>query len=86
MGGVSARLAEGEVFSWANKLTLNSKVPTTVAQIRCLVFMHTFYQKYLDIGTRRFGSKLKLEFLRDLRESFSAHFAGKGFAAAGSPE
>ena len=49
IGGVSARLAEGEVFSWANKLVLISKVPAIAAQ-RCLVFMHTFYQKCLAIG------------------------------------
>src|SRR5277367_6136498 len=67
IGGVRARLAEGEVFSCANKPVLNSKVPTIAAKISCRIFMHTFYQNHLDIGTRRFVSSL-IEFLREPRE------------------
>src|SRR5260221_1321488 len=57
MGGVCARFAEGEVFSCAtvtgtqNEMQSSMQKDTTTR--RRLVFMQTFYQKYVEIGRRR---------------------------------
>jgi hypothetical protein len=53
MGGVSARLAEGEVFSWASKQDAESSRHAKTADGKGLIFMQTFYQKRLRIGTER---------------------------------
>src|SRR5437588_8295079 len=51
MGGVSARLAEGAVVSWANRPCTKSEMLNN-ARIRRLVFMQTLYQKCPEIGSR----------------------------------
>src|ERR1700739_2540584 len=53
MGGVSARLAEGEAFSCASRQGARSSSVTNRMDSDGLVFMQTFYQKRLRIGTER---------------------------------
>ena len=52
IGGVSARLAEGEAFSCATGLVPTSSMPKkrNVEEGKRRVFMQTFYQKRLQIG------------------------------------
>ena len=59
MGGVSARLAEGELFSCAKRLGTQSettKIEMQTGRLResRLFFMQTLYQKCLQIGTLAF--------------------------------
>src|SRR5580698_3696063 len=51
MGGVSARLAEGEAFSCPNSPVLNKAATKIEATTRCRIFMHTLYQKYPEIDS-----------------------------------
>src|ERR1700676_440996 len=55
MGGVSARFAEGEVFSCATRSENRSRMPKkrNVEQMTRLVFMQTFYQNRTQFGIKR---------------------------------
>jgi hypothetical protein len=53
MGGVGARLADGEVVSCATAPATRNSKAREVVHTACLVFMQTFYQKRLEIGIER---------------------------------
>src|SRR5712671_7185977 len=50
MGGVSARLAEGNGLSCPKRLALHEEATTIAAKISGRIFMRTFYQKCEEIG------------------------------------
>src|SRR5882724_2823738 len=50
MGGVRARLAEGEVLACPKRLALQEVATTIAARISGRIFMLTFYQKWMEIG------------------------------------
>ena len=54
MGGVSARFADGEVFSCAIKPLTRSNMHAKDIDRIFRIFMHTFYQKRPWIGTARY--------------------------------
>src|SRR5580765_2584841 len=51
MGGVSARLAEGDVFSCATAAKVNNKTRKQDAATKQVFFMRMFYQNQSEAGT-----------------------------------
>jgi hypothetical protein len=53
IGGVSARFAEGEVFSCAIRPVTENSRQKNMLSTTCLIFMQTFYQNRPLFGTKR---------------------------------
>jgi hypothetical protein len=51
MGGVSAKLAEGDVFSCATAAKVNNDARKQDAATKQVFFMRMFYQNQLEDGT-----------------------------------